>query len=147
MPSGPCTAPCFLCMTLVGPLAGATRRTRVCWEAAPPSAIGRPRRPQATIGCRGRTALCSCRESPSLTRKKAPTASRTDIKVVSSLSHEHTVLRRAPLKAAAELVSPLRPESPNLLDLNSSTCWSFHNRVLSYLTSSPPELGQPRPPA
>jgi hypothetical protein len=41
----------------------------------------------------------------------------------------------------------LRPESPNLLDLNSSTYWSFHNHVLSYLTSSPPELGRPRPPA
>jgi hypothetical protein len=147
MPSGPCAAPCFLCVMLVGPLAGATRHTRVCRTAAPPSAIGHPRRPQATIGYRGCTALSPCRDFPSLTRKKAPTASRTDIKAVGSLSREHIVLRRVPLKAAAELVPLLCPETPNLLDLNSSTRWSFHSRVLSSLTSSPPELGQPRPSA
>jgi hypothetical protein len=128
-------------------LAGATRRTRVCRAVALPSAIGRLRPPQATIGYQGRTALCPCRDFPSLTRKKAPTASRTDIKAVGSLSREHTVLRRAPLKVAAELVSPLRPEPHNLLDLNSSTRWSFHSRVLSCLTYSPLGFGQPRPPA
>jgi hypothetical protein len=107
VPSGPCAAPGFLCVTLVGPLAGATHHTRMCRVAATPSTIGRPRRPQATIGCRGRTALCPCRDFLSLTRKKAPTASRTDIKVVVSLSREHIVLPRAPLKAAAELLPPL----------------------------------------
>jgi hypothetical protein len=95
----------------------------------------------------GRAALCPCRDFPSLMRNKAPTASRTDIKAVGSLSREHTVLPRAPLKATTELVSPLHPVPPNLLDLSSNTRWSFHSRVLSCLTSSPLGLGQPQPPA
>jgi hypothetical protein len=57
---------------------------------------------------------------------------------------------RAPLRAIegrCRACSPLRPEYPNFLNLNSSTRWSFHNRVLSCPTFSPPELGQRRPPA